>query len=1164
MDFKILGPLEVEVDDRPLTLGGTKQRALLALLLIHANEVVSSDRLIEELWGDRPPEAAPKALQVAVSRLRRALEPERAQGQSSALLVTRSPGYELRLERGQLDLHRFDDQVAAGRKALSNGDPARALERLDAALDLWRGPPLSDLAYELFAQSEAGRLEELRSAVIEDQIAAELELGRHSELVPRLQELVRREPLRERLREQLMTALYGCGRQADALAAFQDARRTLVEELGIEPGPGLRELHERILRQDPGLDERPARAPGVAGDGEPERSRGVFVGRERELAELGRVLENALTGRGGVALVAGEPGIGKSKLATELVRLAQSKGARVLIGRCWEAGGAPAYWPWVQSMRLYIRDSEPDELRAQLNLGTAALAQLLPELHELYPDLPEPPALESEGARFRLFEAVSSFLRAASRDRPLLIVLDDLHAADEPSLLLLRFVAREIEDSRLLLVCAFRDVDPALQDPLSGTLADLAREGWTTRLGLTGLTEPDVAEYLELTTGTRPSPALVRAIAAETEGNPLFVTEVVRLLEAEGPLTEGDLSRRIPPGVRAVIGQRVARLSEPCRRLLVGASVLGRELELDVLGRLSDLERDELLDRLDEAMTERVMSVVPGSPGQLRFGHALIRDTLYDELTPARRLQLHRQAGAALESAHSADVDSHLTELAHHFVAAAPAGQTEKAVEYAGRAGDRAAAQLAYEEAARLYELALTLVDEPVERGALLLSLGRARVRAGDTPASKRAFREAAELADSGGETRQLVQAALEYGVAGAGIIWDVSRDDEYLVPLLDRALEALGDADDRLRVRLLGRLAGGPLRDASFPPERRRALSTEALEIAHRLGDPATVAYALESYILSHHSPPHTPKQLELATELVEVAEQAGDKERLLHAHDERFDSLLELGDADGARAELEIMEALAQQLRTPPTDWLVQTERAMMALLEGRFADAEVELAEAFESGQRALGWNAEVVYGLQLYGLRREQGRLEEMEDLVRRSAAAYPTYWIWRCILAHLAAALGQEAEALETFDGLAANDFAALPFDEEWLVSMCVLAQTVSALGDGPRAALVYPRLQPYGDRVAVSYPEVTTGSIARDLGLLAATMGRRDDAVRHFEHALEANERIGARPWLAHTRRDLARALDSRGAAGDQELARALRAQALAAYRELGISGEAA
>ena len=390
------------------------------------------------------------------------------------------------------------------------------------------------------------------------------------------------------------------------------------------------------------------------------------MGRARELAELERALEDALAGRGRLVLIAGEPGIGESKLATELVSHAQARGARVLVGRCWEAGGAPAYWPWVQSMRLYVRDADPGALRRQLGLGAAQLAQLLPELRELYPDLPEPPALESEGARFRLFEAVSAFLRAASQDRPLLLVLDDLHAADEPSLLLLRFVAREMADSRLLVVCAFRDVDPTLKDPLSGTLAELAREGWTSRLGLAGLTKADVAEYVELATGNQPAPALVRAIAAETEGNPLFVSEVVRLLESEGPLTTGDASLRIPPGVRAVIGRRVARLSDPCRKLLLGASVLGRELELDVLAGLSELDRDELLDNLDEAMTERVMGVVPGSPGQLRFGHALIRDTLYDELTPARRLQLHRQAGEALEAAHPADLDPHLTELAHH------------------------------------------------------------------------------------------------------------------------------------------------------------------------------------------------------------------------------------------------------------------------------------------------------------------------------------------------------------------------------------------------------------------------------------------------------------------------------------------------------------------
>ena len=542
----------------------------------------------------------------------------------------------------------------------------RAAVEVDDALALWRGPPLADLAYESFSQAEIGRLEELRIAALEDRFAANLELGRDADVVSELEALVRDYPMRERLREQLMLALYRSGRQADALAAYRDARRTLVDELGIEPGRQLREVHEQILMQDPGLDRR------SIDETAPALSRGVFVGRVRELAALVGALDDALAGRGRLVLLAGEPGIGKSRLSDELIRDAEARGARVLIGRCWEAGGAPPYWPWIQSLRSYIQETEPEALRAQLGAGATDLAQLLPELRDLFPELPEPVAPDSEGARFRLFEAASSFLRNAALARPLVLILDDLHAADEPSLLLLLLVVREMADSRLLLVGAFRDVDPTLRAPLSSALAGLVREPPTAQLQLAGLSEADVAEYIELSTGIEPAPKLTKAIHVETEGNPFFVGGIVHLLDAEDLIAEADAHMRIPPEIRAVIGQRIGRLSERCRNLLVPAAVIGREFGVDELAQLSELTPEELLDVLHEAMAERVVTDVPGTAGRLRFGHALIRDTLYDELTPIRRLQLHRAAGEALEALYSLDLEPHLAELAHHFIAAAP------------------------------------------------------------------------------------------------------------------------------------------------------------------------------------------------------------------------------------------------------------------------------------------------------------------------------------------------------------------------------------------------------------------------------------------------------------------------------------------------------------
>jgi DNA-binding SARP family transcriptional activator/tetratricopeptide (TPR) repeat protein len=1132
-------------------VGTPQQRALLALLILNANEVVSRDRIIDELWGANPPATAPKLVQTYVSRLRNALEPDRAGGDDE-VLVTQAPGYLLRVGPDQLDFRRFERLAEEGRAALSGGRPGEAAEQLREALALWRGPALADFTFERFAEAEIGRLEEMRLAVVEDRITADLALGR-GDLIGELEALIARNPLREKLREMLMLALYRSGRQSEALDVYRETRRKLVEEVGVEPGRELQRLERAILAQDPALDRRPVE------EAASERSRVDFVGRKRELGELAGALDDAFAGSGQLVMLVGEPGIGKSRLADELIGKAGAGGARVIVGRCWEAGGAPAYWPWVQSLRAYIGETEPEELREQLAEGAPDLAQLLPELRELFPDLPEPPPLEPEGARFRLFEAVSAFLRRATSARPLVLVLDDLHAADEPSLLLLRFVARELGDNRLLVVCAFRDVAPTMRDPLVATVAELFRERGVAHIPLAGLSHADIAEYIPASTGVEPAPRLVDAVHAATEGNPLFVAETVHLLADKGTIGDPEAHLSIPPGVRAVIDQRVSRVAERCRGLLTVASVMGREFGLDPLARLSNVQGDELIDALDEALAEQILGQVPGSPGRLRFGHALIRDALYDGLTPTRRMQLHRDAAEALVAVHSEDLGPHLTEVAHHYAAAAPAGVAKEAVDFARRAGDRAVSQLAYEEAARLYEMGLSLVDEPTPRCDLLLVLGDAHARAGDSPAAKRAFREAAEIAEERDLPERLARAALGY--AGR-MIWERQQDDEHLVVLLQRAVAALGEDDGALRVRLLARLAGGPLRGIRFPPERRFSLSREAVEIARRLDDPATLAYALDAYIPANESPANTIETLVLSTELLEVATESGDKERVLDAHEHRLERFFELGEMGKAQTELEAMARLADELRQPAQQWLVAVCRARLALHEGRFEEAGGLIEHARGLGEQTLSWNAGVAFGAQSYMLRREQGRLDEALQLIAHFAREYPEYELWDCARASVAAALGMRAESKRAFETLATDDFAGLPFDPmAWLVGMGLLAETAASLGDANRASVLYELLLPYAGRVAVVYPELSMGSVSRYLGLLAATAARSTDAERHFEAALEANERIGARPWLAHTREEYARMLAARGKRGDRERGRELAAGALELYRSLGMAG---
>jgi DNA-binding SARP family transcriptional activator len=1135
MEFRLLGPLEVSEHQRPLALGGGKQRALLAFLLLHANDVVSTERLIDGLWGDSPPATVAKSIQVYVSRLRKQLGDGR--------LLTRAPGYVLRVDSSELDVARAERLLAEA----ANADPATAASKLRAALALWRGPPLADLAYEPFAQAEIARLEDLRLVVLEQRIEADLAAGRHAELVGELEALVAEQPLREGLRGRLMLSLYRAGRQAEALEAYREARGVLVEQLGIEPGRRLRELHEAILHQDPGLDVADAVEPAVVAS-----SHSAFVGRERELAELAGGLEDAFAGRGRLFLLVGEPGIGKSGLAEELIALAETRGARVLVGRCWEAGGAPAYWPWVQSLRAYIRGSDAAALRAQLGAGAADLAQIIPELREHFPDLPQPSSPESEGARFRLFDACAEFLHNAADGQPIVLVLDDLHAADASSLLLLQFIARELRSTRVLLLGAYRDVDPIPGQALTEMLAEVVREPVTRRLSLDGLSEGDVVRYLEMAAPEIASAPLAAALHSETEGNPLFVAELARLLSAEsirsGP--DGDVTLAIPEGVHEVIARRLARLSPQCKQTLGLASVIGREFRLDVLARVAGITEDALLDTLDEAMAARAVSDVPGAPGRLRFAHVLVRDTLYDALTAARRVRLHRAVVEGLESLHGADPGAHLAELAHHAVLG---NDHEKGRRYASRAADRALALLAYEEAARLYRTALGLLggaDEPA-RCELLLALGEAEARAGSSTTAREAFLEAAGLARRLGLSCELARAAAGYG---GRIVWVRASTDDRLMPLLEEGLAVLPADELELRARLMARLAGA-LRDERSR-ERRDALSREAVELARRTADPTVLAYALASRGHAIVAPDTVAECLDIGSELREVAARSGDRERVVGGYGLRIMAQLMAGHVRESEIELAAQSRLADELRQPVQLWDVRGAQAMLALATGKLDEARALMAQALELGKVAIPEAAIPIYRLQCYTLADFTGGLEDVAPAIREVAAEHPARPVFRCALAHVHARVGRQAEARRALEDLTSDDCATLPFDQEWLYGMSLLAETAALVGDATSSAVVYRLLLPWATFNAADTAEGMRGSVSRYLGLLAP---RPDEAERHLESALESNASMGARPWLAHSKADLARTLLRRDGAGDRERANELIRDAVATYRQLGM-----
>jgi DNA-binding SARP family transcriptional activator len=1124
MDFKILGPLEVSDEGRLLDLEGVRQRQLLALLLLHPNEVVSADELIDQLWGGDPPPTAAKSLQVYVSRLRKAL------GRDN-LLLTRSGGYTLALDPDDLDAARFERLVERGRGRLAAGDAEGAAADLNDALRLWRGRPLADFAYEAFALTEIARLEELRLSCLEERIDADLGRGHHAELSAELEALVVAHPLRERLRGQLMLALYRSGRQAEALEAFQQARRMLVDELGIEPSRRLRELEHAILQQDPSLETEPGRAQ--ADDGFRRPSHASFVGRAAELDELVSGVKDAIAGQARLFLLVGEAGIGKSRLAEEAVACARAAGAQVLWGRCWEAGGAPAYWPWVQSLRTVVSRCDSGQLNGYVRGNAVHVAQLVPEIKELLPDLGEPRPLDGDGARFQLFDATATFLGRVSARQPLVLVLDDLHAADEPSLLLLRFVASNAADARLMIIGAYREDEIQADPTLSGRLSELARCG--RRLSLAGLGAQEVGSFIELLSGSRPTDVLVSALHEKSEGNPLFVRELVQLATHDEPGHDEREYRQdsVPTGIRDVIDRRLRNLSPQCRRLLKSGSLFGREFRLDALSRLLELERPALLDTIDEAIAARIVAGPTGTPARLRFTHGLIRDTVYDELSGAERALLHCRAGEVLAELYSDDQQPHLAELARHFLAG---DQLEPAVDYARRAGDQALRLLAYEEAARLYRSALDVLGADCQkdrsmRCELMLALGDAQARAGNMPEARETFVAAAELARRLGDGEGLARAALGYG---GRFVWLRAGRDQRIVSLLEDALASLPPEDSSLRVRVLARLAGA-LRDL-HSPERRVSLCREAVASARRLGDAATLAYALDG--MAALAFPDSHAWFELATETVTVSQAADDRERIFNGRTSRAGAAMSLGDIPTADAEIAAMARLADELRQPAQQWMTTVFLAMRALSDGRYQEAEELIRQALSLGETAEAWDASTVSQIQLYGLRREQARLDELDERIQRSTAELPARPLFRCLLADVQLALGRTSEAQETFEVLAEQDFALIPVETEWATSLSILAEICAFLGDRVRAQVLYHLLLPHANTHIFNHPELSRGAAARYLGLLASTTESWDEAEYQFEAALELNAKTRAWPWLAWTQHDYAQMLIAAGRPG--------------------------
>jgi len=941
--------------------------------------------------------------------------------------------------------------------------------------------------------------------------------------------------------------------------ALHDLGRVKLKGLGREE-----EVYE--LRA-PGLAEL-GPAPSLVGSGTVatrlpypitlSSDRASFVDRLDELGAV-RARWDAVvdTAHRHLVLVAGDPGIGKTRFVAETAcGLFDEAGATVLHGRCYEENLVP-YQPFVEVIEQIVRNGAPAEVRADIVRSGTLLARLAPDITLRFPDLPEPVQAEPGTERYLMFAAVDSMLSSLAKRAPVLVVLEDLHWADRPTVALLGHLARSADAAPLLLLATYRASEVGSDHPVTAALSDLRRDGLVDELALSGLDEAEVAELIAMTCDLSTDVEFVRSVSRETAGNPFFVREICSHVAETGTVGGAFTLETlgVPEGVKQVIGRRIARLPEGTERLLTIGSVIGREFDLDVLLDVAGDDEDTALDRIEDACAAQLVDEVAGSIGRYTFVHALTRDALYDSLSTTRRARLHRRVAEALERERAGELDDHLGELAYHYAAAG--AQLPKAVEYARRAGDLALRQLAHEEAAIHFDRGLTLLQaHDGVRCDLLLGLAEARRRAGDVPGSQEAFAEAGALARELGDADRLARAAVGnfrgHVLANPG--WH-----EPTIALLQEALAALPDDDSTLRSRVLAALA----LELYFTPDHQEGVKAgaEAIAMARRLGDDAALAFALACDHTAISNPAHLQERLAVSTELITVGERLGQSELALVGHVHRACDLLEQAQVADARREAGIAAGIVDALGQPMHRYFVMWLQSTLELLAGRFDEAERVSNEALDIAVAADHPDAFVVWGTQALVLAWQRGNAATLLEPARRLLGEFPDLSTWPAAVALVEASTGHVDDARRRLREFVA-DLDALTYGGTWMPAMMALAEVARIVDERDAAPLLYERLAPFSGQLAVVSLSLSEfGPVSRGLGLLAALTGNHAAAERHLEEALALSREIDAPPHIARTSVDLAQMLATRAGNGDVARARELLDTASAAATDLGMAG---
>lgn len=1047
LEVRLAGGLALRTEGGEIAPPTSKRaRAVLAYLALNPGPQARG-RVAARFWPDVLDESARASLRVALTELRQALGPA-----AGNVVATRDT---VALEGEDLSV-----DTRAFQQALAEGDPVRALEACSAPIldgfdEEWAHEARDEHAHRLGEALE-------QAAVLADDPADAIRLTRAQLAL---------DPLAEAPNRRLIERLGAIGDRAAALSAGRQFTERLRTQLGIAPSRETRALLDDLRRDEPASVPPP---PSLARAYEIE-----FVGRRAELERLRASWAGVQMHRDRrIVLVAGEPGIGKTRLAHQFASAAFSAGATVLEGRCSEEPLAP-FEPYTEA------------------LARADAAGTL-----------QPSDSDDAGARHRLFEAVDDAIADLASGAPLLLLIDDLHWADRGTLLLTSFLLRSSRRGPMLVLGTFRDTEVGRHTPLTAALVELKRSGASDRVDLRGLALEDVAALTRSVLGTDD---IAPRVHARTDGNVFFVEEVLRDLAKSGPQV-------VPESVRHAVGVRLSRMGDEANELIAAAAILGLEHDARALQATAGLEPDAAEAALDEILRARLLQTAT-TPHRFAFTHALVREVVLEECNVLRRARLHRRAAEALTGLGE---DQHLEEIAMHLFEAASTGDARRAAEMLVRAGRRSLARLAYEDAAERFERALDALEEAGaedESGPVLLARGDALLRAGETNAARAAYTAARTLALRCDDPALLAEAAL--GFAGLGIaIVDVDAD---AVARLEEALERVEDG--ALRSRVQARLAV----ELYYATDRTRseALSADAVATARGVRNASALASALGARHVALWRPDRVEERLAVAGEMIVAARDAADRHAELQGHNWRVADLFELGDMTAWHEETARHARLAEELHLLVFQWYTPLWAAVEAMLAGRYDDVERLSAEAGQAGLRAGDRNAELFAGMVRFCAQLEREAFEEIDvEFLEGKIASSAVGTAYRSSYAWILAGRGETERAREELHATMALPHA---FDANWLSLQAECAETIILIEDPTHAASIYERLAPYAGRPATAGRGISSyGAIDRLLGGLAALLGRGDDAIRHLEDAIRINDALGCTVWRTRAQQQLA------------------------------------